>query len=633
MNSLEKALAWMNLGVEVLPCRPQDEWVGGMLRKAKSPYIDNGVSGASSDVALVTPWFSSLYTDALVGIKAGRLINVADVDLDLDLAIDGAFELSEKGLELPETFSYQTRRGGWHYLYRGDPEGRLGPLAPVLDRDYKPIKGVDRRAGESYFIPWGDDVPKSLSDLSHAPDWLTVPSKSSSLNEYSKGLRAWLDEVPDGNPTPEVLAAANSIPSEPFGHTLMISLQRRLVGLAASGHTGVPAALADLRHAWLAGEYNTTSNLRDWTQSLEGAVAKFGAINLAPDTEDNLEIEIQKIIRRKKAEREAELRLQSENNTLTEVMTWEELSDVRRDYLVEDLVPSGGLIFLVARSNLGKTLTYVDLLCRSVFGMSWLGKATKQIKALVVVSEGKSGFLARFESWCEYHGKDVEEVKKWIVPVSGANLNNKSSLIQLSKIADENDVNLIIFDTYSNTSGLVDEDAAGPASLTISNAKTIKTDAAILFTHHPRKSDENTRHPEPRGSGVPKAASDVVITMFRDNDRSLPAGNQWISLSTESQHAGKNRDAKTETIRGLRLDQTKTETPVMIWSKENLVPDSIRKIEAALTGEMTLRELAETLSLSSKTIDRYLSLGIKMGRITRITSGAANKPHRYRLKD
>lgn len=632
MLSLDKALAWAKLGQKVLPCRHEDAWVGARLLKAKSPLVDHGVDDASCDENQIRKWFSELYPDALVGVKAGDGLNVADVDIDLEKGIDGAFELSELGLELPDTFAYQTRRGGWHYIYRSEPNAKLGPSAPILDEENKPIRGVDRRAGNSYFIAWGDDVPEDLTSLASAPAWLSRAAGKSELSEYSKGLRAWLDEIPLGLPTTEVLKAANSIPDGPFGHSQMISLQRRMVGLAAAGHTGVGNALVDLQHAWLAGQYDTPQYKRDWIQSLEGAVAKFGALNIDNSVSDELEAEVQRIIQRRKAEQEAERRLLDADSANTEVMTWEDLANAHRDYIVESLVPSDGLVFIVARSNLGKTLAYVDMLCRCAFGMKWLGKKTRKVKTMVVVSEGKSGFLPRFESWCAYHDQDLSEVQKMIVPVTGANLNSRASLNSLSKIAKEHDVELIIFDTYSNTSGLSDEDAAGPAAMTIRNAVQIKPGSAVMFIHHPRKSDEKTKHPEARGSGAPKGAADVVMTMFFDNDQSLPSGKKWISLSTESLHAGKNRDAKTETIRGLHLDKSRTPIPVMAWSKESLLPESVRRVESVLQREMTLKEIAEALSVSSKTADRYLIRGIELGRIEKIESAAANKPHMYRSK-
>ena len=47
---------------------------------------------------------------------------------------------------------------------------------------------------------------------------------------------------------------------------------------------------------------------------------------------------------------------------------------------------------------------------------------------------------------------------------------------------------------------------------------------------------------------------------------------------------------------------------------------------------MTLREIADALSVSAKTADRYLIRGIELGRIVRVESSAANRPHLYRLR-
>jgi hypothetical protein len=636
MRNLDKALAWSALGQSVLPCHARDHWDGPHLRKAKTPIISNGVSGASCESEKIRKWFEELYPDALVGVKAGTTLNVADIDIDVESNLDGNFELEKRGLLLPSTFMVTTPRGGQHHYYLPSSNQILGPMAPIRDFDGKEIPGVDRRAGESYFISWSEEVPESLSQLGLAPDWLSIPSrKGESPMGYSKGLDQWLREIPDGYPTEEVLRAALEIPSEPFGHTKMISLQRRLVGLAASGHTGVARALAELRQTWLTGEFDTNHYRRDWIGSLEGAVAKFGNLNknkATPDSDEAFEGEVEAAIRKKRIEREAQQRLFLSETSTTEEISWDELGSSNHDYLVQDLIPKGGIVFIAAKPNLGKTLAYVDMVCKAATGNTWLGKDTRPFKTMIVVSEGLSGLQKRFESWCQYHGIDLDAIKPWIVFARGVNLSNRRSLVKLKEIVDRHAPELIIFDTYSGTSGVTDEDDAGPATQVLREVKEISDDATVLFVHHPNKATEKTQAPVMRGTSVLHASADVVMTIYEEKDkRPDKDAHKLLALSTEGNHAGKNRDSNNETIRGIYIDGSKTEVPVFSWSKDLFRNPRANKIRGLLAlNPMTVLQVANVLGVSAKTADRYIKDAIDAGLIVKIPSKAANKPHLYK---
>lgn len=634
MNSLDRALKWARLGFQVIPCYAQDIWDGSYLRRAKSPMLGNGVSGASSDEMVIKKWFSD-YPDAIAGVKVGDDFDLADIDIELDSGLDGAFELSERSLELPDSdYAVQTRRGGWHYLYRRQPGKTLGPMAPIKDVAGNDIPGVDRRSGNSYFIAWSDDIPEDLTGIPFSPDWLSIGGGNTTLSQYSKGLSQWLNDIPVGNPTEKVLEVAMSIPAGEFGHTQMISIQRKLVGLATEGHTGVANALFDLQEAWLFGVFNTQENLRDWVGALEGAVAKYGQLQSDPEhLNSRYEQEVEALVHRKMVEIEAEARVSAKYFSGSEILSWDALQARNQDFIVADLLPAGGIVFLVARSNLGKTVAYVDMVCRMIFGMPWIGKTTRFARVIIVATEGLSGMYSRFATWCEAHDCDFETVKQNVLLVDGANLNSSVSLARLSDAAQEFQADLMIFDTFSNVSGVADEDKAALNALTLSNAEAIKPGMTKLFVHHPRKSDQNTSNPEMRGSSVLKGRADVVITLFHESmgDTKNPCGGSWISLSTEAHHGGKNRDSATETIKGLYLDAAFGASPVLRWNKDKFDSRSTTAVKKHLEGKMTVREFASASEVSEKTADRYLKAAVADGVVEKINSNASNKPNYYQL--
>jgi hypothetical protein len=162
MSELKKALKLAAIGCHVHPCRPQDEPFtdrdgNHRVHPAKTGRTKHGNLDASNDPIVIRGWWKK-WPDSLVGVNAGlsRLVCL-DIDVDADKGVNGWHSLDAAGhLPLPETVHYKTRRGGSHYVYRA-------PKSVKLDQTTKHqgMEGVDRRAGSSHFVWWGDDVPKS----------------------------------------------------------------------------------------------------------------------------------------------------------------------------------------------------------------------------------------------------------------------------------------------------------------------------------------------------------------------------------------------------------------------------------------------------------------------------------------
>ena len=626
MNSLSKALDWADLGFSVIPCWPTDKWDRDFLQKAKAPITPRGLNDASKSSEVITKWFTD-HPEALVGVLAEGLA-VADIDVDLEKGLDGGFELEERQLKLPPTFHYETPRGGSHYIYKSPNNELLGPMAPIKDSEGNSIPGVDRRSGPSYFIAWSETVPNSKDEFAEAPDWLSLnPSRNADAKQqYSKGLAAWLESCPQGPLAEPVAEIISAIPPSDFNHAQMISLQSRLVIHAAAGLPGVPAALYHLQEAWLRKPYDTPKYEKDWINALEGAVAKFGALQT---DNDSFESEVNEMVRRKKVSLEAEARISAEGFTGSEILSWSEMQN-RREYLVQDLLPRKGIAFLVARPNIGKTLAYLDMVLSSIFEIDWLGKKTEKFKTMIVVSEGVSGFVSRIEAWCEYHHENFDEVKKWILPVDGANLNNRASLDRLSKHAREFQADLIVFDTYSNTSGVADEDKAALNAITLQNATKIRPDSSILFIHHPNLSTEKTTKPKMRGSSALAGRADVVMTLINDPSGVADKnGHSQLVLSTDAKHGGKNRDAPQETISGIKLAREGLPAPVFVGSESGEVFKMRRLIDTHLVGVMTSKQFAKSAGVSEKTAERQLKSGVIQGMVELEKPKAVNKPYLY----
>ena len=191
---------------------------------------------------------------------------------------DGWATLTEHDLDDLDSFNYETRRGGSHFVFEPIDDRRLGPTKNHVTPDGITLDSIDRRAGSSYFIWWGEEIPVARDEFAPAPEWLLTeaPEPVAESAGYGGTVEEWLAKCNQGEPSEFILEWVDSIPKEDFGHHEMVQMQAALVGLGASGKPGVPWALERLRAEWLRGPYGTPEFARDWTLALRGAIEKYG---------------------------------------------------------------------------------------------------------------------------------------------------------------------------------------------------------------------------------------------------------------------------------------------------------------------------------------------------------------------
>jgi hypothetical protein len=652
MNQKTIALAWLNAGWEVFPCYEKETWAGSKLHTRKSPDTPRGFYDATNNKEIVEAYWEA-HPERLVGVRIPASVNVLDIDLKIDPPKDGFEALAEAGLEYPDTFSLETPSGGLHVYFKKDPTRHVKATSDLKLSDGRVLVGVDRRTLGSYTIAYSADAPR-IEDLAEAPDWLNEESEQTGLNPYSGSLNNWFAELPIGEPDGRVSRAIKRFPTEDFGHADMLRMQTELVKLGAERHTGVKEAIELLQALWLHGEYNTLRYQADWNSALEGAVRKFGGrspenhlpdwlpgeITANPDDPDAM---LEKEIALKALDKYMELKatqiaankIAADGFVGSEEITVAQLRATKTDFLVKDLLPVASIGFLVARSNLGKTFAYIDMCCRMVCGMPWLGKATVQAKILIVLGEGRAGFIDRIDAWFDYHQQDPSLIEDYFFFVDGANLFSDVSIDRIREVADREHVDLIVFDTWAATSGVTEENAGGLNSEALNRTAKIRPIATSLFVHHPTKATEKTTHPELRGSGALKGRADVVMTMYSDAEFTAATGENedWIALSTEFDHGGKNRNAKTETIRGLYLQDAGEESKVFTQIESESLSLGAREVRKHLKGEMTVKALTTSAGKSDSTWKRRLDAAIAEGIAIRIVHPGSTAPDTYKLTE
>jgi RecA-family ATPase len=645
VTMLERAVRWIDAGFSVFICYDQDTWNGKNFHRKKSPATKSGhLDAVSTREEVEKMWAHN--PDGLVGVVIGDEVVVLDIDMNLEKGTDGYHTLETQGLEVPNSYESRTPSGGLHVYFKNSRGEKLGPAANIKLADGRVLEGVDRRAGSSYAIAYSDSPP-ILGELASAPEWLCVPSPQDQRSPYSGSLEDWFNALPQGDPDTRVSRAIHDFPDADFGHDVMINKQAHLVRLGAEGCSGVPAALAGLMALWTHPPYDKPQYQLEWNAALEGAVRKFGGVTASPSGSDELssssaptsdsDEEIQKLANRlyieKKAAQLADTRIEAEGFSGSVELSIDDLKATKNQFIVQDLLPIDSIAFLVAISNLGKTFAYVDLICRMIHGIPWLGKATTPTKILIVLGEGKAGFYQRLEAWFSFHKLDIEIIRDYLCFVDGANLFNDQSLNKLSEVATSNDCGLIVLDTWAATSGVADENAGSLNSMALNRAMTIKPGATLLFVHHPTKGSEKSDQPDLRGSSALKGRADLVMTMYQDKAFKPSSGESenFIALSTEVSHGGKNRNARTETIRGLYLHETEDDQKVFMQIESEALSKNAVKARTFLKGRMTAEQLGKAMKKSYTTAKRCLDAAIAEGIAVKIQRTSSTEPDQYEL--
>lgn len=269
MDSLSKALALARLGIKVFPCKEAD----------RQPLTEHGFYDATIDFELIATWFSLDFPDAVVGVWTGGSELIA-LDIDRKNGKDGFRTMAAQGVEVNETYHYTTATGkGEHHIWQSD-DPKLTLVGGVLGKD----SGIDIRAGGSYFVWWGDEVPANREAFSEEiPPWIVkaaTPSEAEFTGEgFSGTVKDWLNAIPD-----DVMPSSNTgffldrIPAGDFGHPEMVNLVWELVRLGSERETGIAPALDALKAAWLRYPYNTEPNRRDFDVAIRGAINKAGRV-------------------------------------------------------------------------------------------------------------------------------------------------------------------------------------------------------------------------------------------------------------------------------------------------------------------------------------------------------------------
>lgn len=623
MTNKAKAQALVELGFQVLPVNVNADGT----RNYKFPWKSTIINKASADL-IDTYWYGS--HDPLVAVVTGSG-SVDVLDIDEKHGKSGFTTLNSAGYTpTPTSYSYGTETGGAHYWYKA--KGDAGP-----DSDINGLEGVDRRAGDGLAVVWGD-VPtaEQLSNLPYGPAWMykTDAPKQSPVQSsnpayapsegFSGTVAEWMSQLTDGPWSEKVLEVMIAMNGQEISHGELLKMTGRLVGLGADNHAGVKEAILTVRDYYLRDEFNTAKYSTDFDNAFTGAIKGWGSFKSAEQVEeDEIQRMAEGIYKRNKAQSIAKRMEQAEFAIGTRRYSWEELEALTVDWVIEGAVAFHNNTMLVGDSNLGKTFLYIDWMCCSIAGIPWYGRKTNKAKFMVVLGEGATGYVDRIKAWCLEYGYNPADILKGIIPMATASLASEVDIAVMREVANEEAVDVIIFDTWSTNSGLSDENANAEAALAMNAASRIKSDAAVVIVHHPNTETAKTDHPKARGASAVQGKQDFVVTLFQQNRMSEHKGvnAKYLSISTEEENGGKSRHSERSRMDGLFLKDA-MDTKVMAFETGVIFNSGDKILKVALAGgPLHIEGLMAATGLGKSTVTKHVNASSQV----KVTPGLKNR--------
>lgn len=531
-----------NSGLYVIPMRlvPRGD---GTFDKVPLPE-GNPHENATRDHVRITAWWTT-WPDAEVGYSTGKS-GVVTADIDVKKGKDGYARLSERALDLPNTFSYATPSGGRHFIY-------ASPLASRLSQktDYLDMEGVDRQTGKSLAVLYADQAP-APEEIAEAPAWALETTGNASyagVSPYTGDADTWMAQASIGplasvvSPlSQKIMDTARSLPH--VGNGDVQTLTMRLAMARVQNHPGASTAYQVVKDRyWSTSNESDRKKEAEWSRLMAGAIGIAEAAKAAGETTDYASWQTMSEPR-PHAVTTAEAIAQDTEPAIAFI----KLSDIRKkpkpQWWVDGLVRQSSLAIVAGAGGLGKTFWSLHVAACVATGTAWFDHAVRPGKVLYVASEGIEDFPVRIDALCDAHGIDAAEVEERMSFVeTGVSLSNPKSteLLKTKLAADPYD--LIVLDTFSQLSNVANENDAAMIAGVMREALAIRKvhpGSTILIVHHATKESGKMR-----GSSAFRDNVDTVIAMTGKSTD--------LVLSTYADDSGKQRSGAPVKLEGFYL--------------------------------------------------------------------------------
>lgn len=424
---------------------------------------------ASSDPAMVEQWWAK-WPNANIGVRTDGLL-VVDVDyrsggLESYMWLEGQEDAPWRATLTVETGN------GFHEYYRL-------PAGVSVKQGGRLLQGVDFKSGAGNYVVGPGSMHVRGAEYRVRTEHTVVEAdpalvaQAGARRERERGAVAELQKVPQGQRNDWLVWKVGRLRND------------------FDTEAGLYGALwqANLEHCEPPESEDRIRELARWAASLEGGQQVPGGFAL-PVADERVAAMASHVL------------------TVAEVKQMPPPS-----WLVDGVVPEGGLILVAGHGGTKKSFLALDWMLCAATGHEWFGHAVKPGRCLYIAAEGVAGLGKRIAAWekCRQDGVEIED-GFGIYPRS-VNLMQPDRAAELVEIARMWELDYVVVDTLRRSTPGADENKQQDMGAFVSNIERLVHECAakVIVLHHSAYADPK----KVRGSSVLFDDFDVSLTLER----------------------------------------------------------------------------------------------------------------------
>lgn len=184
-------------------------------------------------------------------------------------------------------------------------------------------------------------------------------------------------------------------------------------------------------------------------------------------------------------------------------------------WYVRDLLPAGALVVVFGPPKSGKTFAVCDLVMHAAHGMHWCGyQMPGALRVAFLAGEGRNGLRLRLKAWRTEHGAELKGDFRLLPEAIGL----PQRMAEVVEMLADYMPNVVVIDTLNAYFGGGDENSTQDMTVFVAAIRHLmnKCPCSVVVIHHTGLADATRA----RGSGVLRAAADVVIQVAKDDNGS-----------------------------------------------------------------------------------------------------------------
>lgn len=186
-------------------------------------------------------------------------------------------------------------------------------------------------------------------------------------------------------------------------------------------------------------------------------------------------------------------------------------------WLIDQILPAGGLVGLYGAPGSFKSFVALDLAMSVATGRAWHGQGVSKGHAIYVAAEGGTGMGKRANAWLLHHEYPAAAVDmSWLIESVTVNPDSEQMDRLLGRVNDEmhTEPSLVVIDTLARCfEG--DENTQEDMGRFVAGVDRLRREfgATVLVVHHTRLAGDRER-----GNTAFRGAADTMISIERQDD-------------------------------------------------------------------------------------------------------------------